>query len=148
MLMLRTTTVAIVLVVALLPTARAQTPNHEISLQEARSILRADPAAIPGYPVKFYRLSTGGVFVRQELDSGRVIQLREDRGAAPWLAPMYASAGEDELGRFVRGLPSLGEQRVRARQGYRKVGPVSVRYLGPLYEPVPSNLLDRLAPIS
>lgn len=42
---------------------------------------------------------------------------------------------------------SPGEITLEQARRIRQIGPVSVRYLGPEREPIPNELLDRLAPI-
>jgi hypothetical protein len=126
--------------------ADAQTTRGEITLGRAREILGANPAAIPGYPIKLFPLFGRAVLVRQELDSGRVIAFREDRDGRPIVTRGEMSPRET-ANSILAGLPSRAEQTWRSRQGYRQIGPVSVRYLGSSREPIPRELLDRLEPI-
>jgi len=124
----------------------AQRTHGEITLARAREILGANPAAIPGYPFKLFPLFGRAVLVRQELDSGRVVAFREDRDGRPIVTRGEMSPRET-ANSMVAGLPSRAEETWRARQSYRQIGSVSVRYLGSVREPIPSDLLDRLEPI-
>jgi len=104
------------------------------------AILGANPAAIPGYPVKLFPLFGRAVLVRQELDSGRVIAFREDRDAVIGSAPRGWNGSQE-------GGAASFEQRYWARQSTRQVGGVTVRYLGSRSWRIPYDLLDRLEPI-
>ena len=133
--------------------AQAQMTRGEITLEKAREILGTDPVAIPGYAVRFYALSHA-ILVHQELDSGRVIRLLEDRSAPTigstrraWVSASDSSIIDDGAQRVLAGYPSNFESRYWARQSSRKVGDVNVRYLGWSNERIPYELLDRLAPI-
>jgi hypothetical protein len=128
------------------PSADAQTTRGEITLGRAREILGASPAAIPGYPFKLFPLFGRAVLVRQELDSGRVIAFREDRDGRP-IVTRGEMSNQETANRILAGLPTRAEETWRARQSYRQIGSVSVRYLGSAREPIPYDLLDRLEPI-
>ncbi len=141
----RAATIFAVLIASSLPCARAQTSPGQITLQQAREILGATPVAIPGYPVEIFRLDGRAIMIRQQLDSGRVVTLREDRQGRPQFYRTTTTG--DEKQRMINGIPSGGEERVRAWQSYRQVGSVSVHYLGSLRRPIPSDLLDKLEPI-
>jgi hypothetical protein len=146
--------------VALSPTpAAAQmtrgriTLDKQITLERARAILGTNPVAIPGYPVRLYALSHA-VLVRQELDSGMVIQLAEDAQSpiigssrCAWCSASDTSVYEDGPRRVLLGYPTRIEDQYWSRQSSRKVGGVNVRYLGSRNGRIPYDLLDRLAPI-
>lgn len=138
-------TILAILIASSLPCAHAQTSRGQITIQQAREVLGANPAAIPGYPVEIFRLDGRAILVRQRLDSVRVIAFREDRQGRP---QFFRTTGkQDEKQRFLAGGPSEGERRTQAWQGYRQVGVVSVHYLRALPQPIPSDLLDKLEPI-
>ncbi|HEY3279362.1 MAG TPA: hypothetical protein VGJ83_02535 [Gemmatimonadales bacterium] len=141
----RSPAILTVLIAWSLAPATAQTSGRQITLQEAREILGTSPAAIPGFPVELYRLDGRAVLIRQRLDSGRVIVLREDRQGRPQVFETTTIA--DEKQRFLDGRPSAAEERSRALKSYRQIGSLSVRYLGSAREPIPHDLLDRLEPI-
>ncbi len=137
-----------------LTSADAQMTRGAITLEQARAILGANPVAIPGYPVEFYLLGGRAVLVRQELDSGKVIAFREDRGGRPggssrrqWVSTRGNSVQDDGPQRILNGLPSSIEEQYWARRSYREIDGVSVRYLGSSRERIPYELLDQLAPI-
>ena len=128
----------------------SQTLRHgEITLAEARAILKANPAAIPGYPARFFRLLGQAVLLEQLLDSatGAVIRFREDRDEPPRWSNFHrvAETTGDAMG-FAQLNPRLWQYQ-DAREGYRQVGEVSVRWMGPIGGPVPKDLLDKLAAI-
>lgn len=125
------------------------TRRGEITLAEARAILKADPAAIPGYPVRFFRLFGQAVGVEQLLDSasGAVIAFREDRDEPPrWSTFHRFGETTAEAMRIAELNPRLWRYQ-DARERYRQIGDVSVRWMGSINGPVPKDLLDKLAPI-
>ena len=140
-------TILAILIATSLPwlCARAQTSRGQITLQQAREILGASPVAIPGYPVEIFRLDGRAILIRQQLDSGRVMTLREDRLGRPQF--YRRTTTQDEKQRFLAGLPSAGEERAVAWHGYRQFGSVSVHYIGNMRKSIPSDLLDKLEPI-
>jgi hypothetical protein len=132
-----------------LNSAAAQMTRGEITLEQARAVLGAHPVAIPGYAVKFYRLSGRAVLVRQELDSGKVIEFRDDRDGRPTgLTRHPFLTGQDAAKPLLNDPPrSEVEDAFWARRTYREIDGVSVRYLGSRQDRIPYDLLDRLAPI-
>lgn len=151
----RHATLLMTLLVVPLTTAFGQVPpsrtlqRGEITLAEARAILKANPAAIPGYPTRIFRLFGQAVLLEQLLDSatGAVIRFREDRDEPPRWSNFHRSAETTaEAIRLAELSPQLWQYQ-DAHEGYRQVGEVSVRWMGPIGGPVPKDLLDKLAAI-
>ena len=100
----------------LLPRDLVTTTWRVIPRAPARTLLGTEPVAVPGLPIRQLRESPFGdgvVVVEQELDSGRVIQLFQQRATVPdeeravrreaVEAPQLAAANE-RLARYVGGL--------------------------------------------
>lgn len=126
---------------AVVSTSHAQKPDSVISVEEVRTVLGVTPVAIPGYPVTFRRLWVKGrsVIVEQTIDSGRVVQFRED---------------PDRPGRFHGSVTATGQGDMTvatfaARQRCRRLGEVFACVLnsGALKQTQVAQLLDRLAPM-
>ncbi len=106
-----------------------------IEPKPARDLLGAAPAAIPGYPIRAMRRNpTTGVeiVVEQEIDSGVVVQLFQQR----------TDLAAEALHRDAEPSGQLANERLA-----RFVGSLRIEIAGPLSIDSLNRLLDRVAPI-